>query len=165
MKIQRNNAIRSSGGQRGAVLVMGLVLLMVLTILGVSGMNTATLELAMAGNAQFHQEAFQAAETGIDISIARRNFNTVAPAILPLTPLGGMSSAMGMGGGGATYFTQAVSTFMLATPIPSGAAFTIGMNTGAVQAYHFDVVALGQGPRNAASTHTQSFYVVGPGGQ
>ena len=154
MKIKRNNAIGSSGGQRGAVLVMGLVLLMVLTILGVSGMNTATLELAMAGNAQFHQEAFQAAETGINISIARRNFNTLAPAILPVTPLGG----------GTAYRTQAVATYMGDTPIPSGAAFSIGMNTGAVAAYHFDVVALGQGPRNAASTHTQSFYVVGPGG-
>ena len=154
MKIKRNNAIGSSGGQRGAVLVMGLVLLMVLTILGVSGMNTATLELAMAGNAQFHQEAFQAAETGINISIARRNFNTLAPAILPVTPLGG----------GTAYRTQAVATYRGDTPIPSGSAFSIGMNTGAVAAYHFDVVALGQGPRNAASTHTQSFYVVGPGG-
>ncbi len=155
MKTKRYNAIRSRGGQRGAVLVMGLVLLMVLTILGVSGMNTATLELAMAGNAQFHQEAFQAAETGINISIAQRNFNTLAPAILPVTPLGG----------GTAYRTQAVATFMMSSPIPSGTAFSIGMNTGAVAAYHFDVVALGQGPRNAASTHTQSFYVVGPGGQ
>jgi type IV pilus assembly protein PilX len=154
MKIKRNNAIRSRGGQRGAVLVMGLVLLMVLTILGVSGMNTATLELAMAGNAQFHQAAFQAAETGIDISIAQRNFNTLAPAILPVTPLGG----------GTAYSTQAVATYMTDTPIPAGAAFSLGMNTGAVAAYHFDVTAIGQGPRNAASTHTQSFYVVGPGG-
>ncbi len=156
MKMKRNNAMRSRGDQRGAVLVMGLVMLLVLTVLGVSGMNTATLELTMAGNTQFHQEAFQAAETGIDISIAQRNFNTVAPAILPVTPLGL--------GTNASYSTQAVATFMVNTPIPSGAAFSIGMNTGAVAAYHFDVVAVGQGPRNATSTHTQSFYVVGPGG-
>ena len=109
----------------------------------------------MAGNTQFHQEAFQAAETGIDISIAQRNFNTVAPAIVPLTPLGL--------GTNAAYSTQAVSTFMQNTPVP-GNAFSLGVNTGSVQAFHFDVVAVGRGPRNAVSTHNQSFYVVGPGG-
>src|SRR5690606_2858774 len=36
--------------QRGAALVVGLILLMVLTVLAISGMNTSTLELQMAGN-------------------------------------------------------------------------------------------------------------------
>ena len=39
-------------------------LLLVLTLLAVSGMNTSTLELRMTGNQQFTQNAFQAAETG-----------------------------------------------------------------------------------------------------
>ena len=138
--------------QQGAALVVGLVLLMVLTVLGVSGMNTATLELTMASNTQFHQDAFQAAETGIDISIARRNFTTVAPAILPITPLGDGS-----------YQTQAVGTFMENTPVPD-LAFSMGVSGGSVQAFHFDIIAVGNGPRNAISTHNQSFYVVGPGG-
>ncbi len=153
MKIEGNNARRSRGDQRGTVLVVGLILLMVLTVLGISGMNTATLELAMAGNMQFHQEAFQAAETGIDISIAQRNFSTLGPAILPVTPLGT----------GTSNYTEAVSTFMENTPVP-GTAFSMGVSTGSVQAFHFDVVAVGRGPRNAASTHNQSFYIVGPGG-
>lgn len=138
--------------QQGAALIVGLVLLMVLTVLGVSGMNTATLELTMASNTQFHQDAFQAAETGIDISIARRNFTTVAPAILPITPLGDGS-----------YQTQAVGTFMENTPVPD-LAFSMGVSGGSVQAFHFDIIAVGNGPRNAVSTHNQSFYVVGPGG-
>ena len=138
--------------QQGAALVVGLVLLMVLTVLGVSGMNTATLELTMASNTQFHQDAFQAAETGIDISIARRNFTTVAPAILPITPLGDGS-----------YQTQAVGTFMENTPVPD-LAFSMGVSGGSVQAFHFDIISVGNGPRNAVSTHNQSFYVVGPGG-
>ena len=138
--------------QQGATLVVGLILLLVLTVLGVSGMNTSTLELTMASNAQFHQDAFQAAETGIDISIAQRAFTTVAPSIVPLTPLGDGS-----------YDTQAVNTFQVNTPVPD-LAFSMGVNTGSVQAFHFDIVAVGRGPRNAFSTHNQSFYVVGPGG-
>jgi type IV pilus assembly protein PilX len=138
--------------ERGATLVVSLVLLLVLTVLGVSGMNTATLELTMAGNAQYHQDAFQAAETGIDIAIAQRNFTTVAPSIVPVTPLGDGS-----------YDTQAVTTFAQTTPVPD-LSFSMGVSTGSVQAFHFDTVSVGRGPRNAQSTHNQSFYVVGPGG-
>jgi len=152
MTMKLNNTMALGNDQRGAVLVVGLVLLMVLTVLGVSGMNTATLELTMASNAQSHQNAFQAAETGIDIAIARRNFNTVAPSIVPVTPLGDGS-----------YDTQSVTTFQVNTPVPD-LSFSMGVNTGSVQAFHFDVIAVGRGPRNAISTHNQSFYVVGPGG-
>ena len=77
--------------QRGAALIVGLVLLMVLTVLGISGMNSATLELTMAGNTQFGQDAFQAAETGIDLVLARRTFSTVPNSpgnIIAPTPLG-----------------------------------------------------------------------------
>src|SRR5690606_37277184 len=56
--------------QRGAALVVGLILLMVLTVLAISGMNTSTLELQMAGNTQFSENAFQAAETGIEVALA-----------------------------------------------------------------------------------------------
>lgn len=55
--------------QRGAALVVGLILLMVLTVLAISVMRTATLELTMAGNAQFRENAFQLAESGIQAVI------------------------------------------------------------------------------------------------
>ncbi|MBT8135968.1 MAG: hypothetical protein KJO54_03035 [Gammaproteobacteria bacterium] len=51
--------------QRGAALIVGLVLLMILTLLGVAGLNTATLEAAMADNMQRGQYAFQGAESAI----------------------------------------------------------------------------------------------------
>ena len=153
MKAKRTNTLGSRGDQRGAVLVVGLILLMVITVLGISGMNTATLELTMAGNTQFHQEAFQAADTGIDISIAQRIYSTATPAIVPVTPLDN-----------GTYYTEATSTFMENTAVPDD-AFSMGVNTGSVQAFHFDILAVGRGPSNAVSTHNQSFYIVGPGGQ
>ncbi|MEL7451569.1 MAG: PilX N-terminal domain-containing pilus assembly protein, partial [Pseudomonadota bacterium] len=61
---------RLPGRQRGAALIIGLVLLMMLTVLTVSGMRAATLEITMAGNVQYAQNAFQAAETGIERAMA-----------------------------------------------------------------------------------------------
>jgi type IV pilus assembly protein PilX len=51
--------------QRGAALIVGLVLMMVLTILAISTMRTSTLELSMAGNTQYREKARQLAEAGI----------------------------------------------------------------------------------------------------
>ncbi|NND37810.1 MAG: pilus assembly protein PilX, partial [Gammaproteobacteria bacterium] len=46
------NNLSSVHRQRGAALIVGLVLMMVLTILAISTMRTSTLELSMAGNTQ-----------------------------------------------------------------------------------------------------------------
>lgn len=51
--------------QRGAVLIISLILLVVLTLLGVSVMNMTQLEERMASNAQEVVQAFQSAETGL----------------------------------------------------------------------------------------------------
>lgn len=146
LKSLRRLAAPHQGTQSGATLVIGLILLLALTILGVSGMNTTTLEITMASNTQFHQDAFQAAEDGIDVPIAQRNFTTVAPVTVQEPDR-----------------FQSVTTFTATTPVPD-IAFSMGTSSGSVQAYHFDVRSVGEGARNALSTHTQSFYVVGPGG-
>lgn len=138
--------------ERGAALIIGLILMMVITVLGVSGMNMATLELTMAGNTQSQEAAFQAAETGIDIPLAQGNYTTAAPTNVGPLPLGDGS-----------YQTQSVTTCVTTTPVPDR-AFSMGTSTGTAQAFHFDIVSVGTGPRNAVSTHNQSFYVVGPGG-
>jgi Tfp pilus assembly protein PilX len=58
--------LHSHKKQQGAALVIGLILLVVITVLAISGMNTATTELAMARNDQNYENAFQAAETGLE---------------------------------------------------------------------------------------------------
>ncbi len=49
--------------QRGAVLVMALLMLFVLTLIGVSSINTTTMEEKMSGNTLNRHLAFQAAES------------------------------------------------------------------------------------------------------
>ena len=51
--------------QRGVVLIMALVFLVILTILGITAMSTTSLEEKMAGNARDRNLAFQAAETAL----------------------------------------------------------------------------------------------------
>jgi type II secretory pathway pseudopilin PulG len=61
---------RQRGGQSGAALVIALVLLMVLTILAFTGLNTSITEIAMANNEQFRRSAAQSAADGIEGAIA-----------------------------------------------------------------------------------------------
>lgn len=129
--------------ETGATLVVGLVLLLVLTVLGVSGMNMATMQVTMAGNAQFQQDAFQMAENGIEIVIGTLDYATDGDRTLPWL---GNDSAVDR---------TAVTSYRTSTLAP-------GFSGGAVEAFHFDTVSTGRGPRNGSSTHTQSFYVVGP---
>ena len=51
--------------QKGVALAMALVVLVVLTILGISAMKSSTLELKMAAGIQDNTVAFQAAESGL----------------------------------------------------------------------------------------------------
>ncbi len=76
--------------QSGAVLVMSLVLLTVLTIIGVASMSSSTLEMKIASNSQQRNIAFQAAQSRIDFltSIDPANpldFTIVIP-VPPATP-------------------------------------------------------------------------------
>ena len=51
--------------QRGAALIVGLIFLVILTLLGVTAMQSSTLEERMAGNARDRNLAFQAAEAAL----------------------------------------------------------------------------------------------------
>lgn len=141
--------------QQGAVLIVGLLLLVVITILAVSGMNTATTELAMARNDQTSENAFQAAETGLENALSQGLFNT--NAVVSVTPTMGSNEVV-----------SATINFEDSTLVPDR-AFSLGAGSG-IAAYHF--IATSQAEyrfnpgnvtdRDATAVHTQAFYVVGP---
>lgn len=132
--------------QHGAALVVGLILLVILTLLAISGMNTSTLELKMAGNAQAGQGAFQAAEMGIERAIGSGSYSTGESATTS---------------SGSDHFTS-TTRYGSETDVPQG-GFSMGVGTG-FKAYHFDVTSAGTSSRDASSTHVQSFYVIGQAG-
>ena len=141
--------------QQGAALVVGLILLVVITVLAISGMNTATTELAMARNDQNTENAFQAAETGLAAALSQGGFDTLAGAQV------------------TQYITSheqvtAQIQFENSTPVPDK-AFSLGVGSG-IAAYHFVATAQAISARDPGNTtdrdtsavHTQAFYVVGP---
>ena len=133
--------------ERGAALVVGLVLLLILTLLAISGMNTATTELVMAGNEMYQENAFQAAETGIERTMATAVFNPdIAPPAVP--PVVTLAS-------GDTY-AAAVQPRGSSPPPP-------GYTIGEFSAEHFDIESTGTSQRNATSTHTQGVFLIVPG--
>lgn len=145
--------------QNGAALVVSLILLVVVTVLAVSGMNTATTELAMARNDQNYENAFQAAETGLEQALSQGRFNTIANVNLAQNV-------------NANDSVSSVIVFQDSTLVPDR-AFSLGVGSG-IAAYHFvatataeskrEGVAGGDTDRDAAAIHTQAFYVVGPEG-
>ena len=137
--------------QEGAALIVGLILLMVLTMLGISGMQTSTFELMQANNTQYAQNAFEAAETAVDRAMIPVGLNTAIPVVVPETSMGE--------GSASTYESQ--TSFATTTNVPQG-MFSLGSG-GGFQAYHFDIDSTGRSARNARADLRQSFYVVGPG--
>ena len=55
----------STGRERGAVLIVALVFLVIMTVLGVTAMRTTTLQERMAGNVRDSNLAFQSAEAAL----------------------------------------------------------------------------------------------------
>lgn len=152
---QRRGTVLAGHRSGGAALVIGLLLLMVLTLLAISGMNTATLELQMAGNAQYSQNAFQAAETGIEQAILSGTYDTTATLTVPDTFVPSLTTDQ---------FTTTTSFIPEngTTDVPEG-GFSMGVGSG-YSAYHFDITSTGTSSRNAVAVVTQSFYIVGPKG-
>jgi type IV pilus assembly protein PilX len=137
----QQHALAPRGMQTGATLIVGLVLLLVLTVVGISGMNTATMEITMAANTQFQQDSFQLAEDGIDIAIGTRAYSTDTPRTINWL-------------GNPDYDRRSVVSYRMNTQV-------FGSSAGELEAFHFDITAVGRGPRNALSELNQSFYVVG----
>jgi type IV pilus assembly protein PilX len=150
------NSINFPAKQNGAALVVGLILMVVITILAISGMNTATTELAMARNDQNYENAFQAAETGLETALAQGRFNTLINVNLAQNVNTNDS-------------VTAIIYFEDTTLVPDR-GFSMGVGSG-IAAYHFNAVSTaisardsgGTTDRDASAVHSQAFYVVGPG--
>ena len=64
----KKNHMRS---EKGAALIISLLLLLVLTVLALSLINTSTFEIGISGNEKTNLEAFYAAEAGIQMALSQ----------------------------------------------------------------------------------------------
>jgi Tfp pilus assembly protein PilX len=135
------------------------LLLVVITVLAVSGMSSATTELAMARNDQNYENAFQAAETGLEAALAQGQFNA----------LGAVTIAQYVNSNDSV--TTTIAPDNSPPTIVPDRAFSLGVGSGVV-AYHFLATATAvsertpgtPSDRDSNAVHTQAFYIVGPQG-
>ncbi|MDA3832633.1 MAG: PilX N-terminal domain-containing pilus assembly protein [Spirochaetales bacterium] len=57
------------GNEKGFVLVISLLILLILVIVGITALNTTTIELQIAGNDKVHKQTFYAAEAGAELGV------------------------------------------------------------------------------------------------
>lgn len=114
--------------QSGAVLVISLIMLLLLTIIGVTGVQSTSLEEKMAGNMRDKNLAFQAAESALNA--AEKSLDTALPPF----------DAAGTGG-----FYSAASTIPTAAAILTDAFWTTNLDDHPVATSTVTTDKLGNG--------------------
>lgn len=136
--------------QEGAALITALVLLIVLTMLGLSSMSTNTMEERMAANSQEMNRAFQAAESGVGLAFT--NADSFSINNTEDNPVTDTKSDFGSYKADVTY----EAAFRQATPPKRGS----GWDTS-YALYHFDVASTANTPSGASTTIHAGAYQVG----
>ena len=96
--------------KEGAVLIISLIMLLLLTIIGVTAIQTSSLEEKMAGNMRDQNLAFQAAESALRVgetetaTIAASDFYTGSTN--PLSDINWANAAVRTYSGGALYIIE-----------------------------------------------------------
>ena len=120
--------------QRGATLVVGLMLLTLVTLLGLAGATTAHIEAQLAHNEQFRENAASAASAGVEVAISRI-VTTPEPASTTF------SASATLPGSAARFEIQA--RFL-------GYDFALPQAAGAdLAGAHFEIVSTGHSSRRA----------------
>jgi type IV pilus assembly protein PilX len=128
--------------QAGAVLAISLIMLLLLTLIGTSGMSVTSLEEKMAGNMRDRNLAFQAAESALvagEEEIAIKGFPTIT---CPSTPDAGWYSSLDRNCDGTKETTQIWDNAATWTSDSNSIKFNNDNNSSSI-----DLVALKANPR------------------
>lgn len=153
MNVSATKSFRNACAQSGAALVVALILLVALSLMAIASMNTATLDLIMAGNEQFRSRSFLAAETGIERALIAGTFDT-SMDVAATTP-----AATGYGSDKYSYAITRPNNGATegAPPGYSQGAAGSGDAFGTV---HFRITSNGVSERDTRSQNAQELYLV-----
>ena len=145
--------------ERGVVLITAILILVILTLLGVTGINTSSTETAIAVNEEIYKMTFYAAEAGRSYVVANTDLYhtanvTVGPPGLdfpgPLSTDQYSISGSDMSINGNVEYTGAFA-------LPRGS----GYEHPKFRSHRYKMTSNGYGPRNAQVTVEAAFYRVG----
>ena len=142
--------------QRGAALVIGLILLVVITLLAVVGMNIANVELASATSEQLRLRAFNAAETGLEARLQTlRTDATTDPTPIEAGPEAVENSPL-IGGDE----DQHADTFSTVLTYRGEGSMLSRFSAGTFVGFHYSVESTGRSTRNAEAVHTAGAFII-----
>ena len=139
--------------QSGAALFVSLIMLLVLTVIGVTAMRSAVLEEKMAANTMNYNATFHAAESAIENALD--DTNSLVQAILTEDVV-----TVNLDIGDSSITSNADVTFM-----GSGIAygFSLGQNSSAFSSYRFDATGTASRTNNGANVSmSQGVRRIGP---
>ena len=139
--------------QSGAVLIVSLVMLLVMTIIGVTAMSSATLEEKMASNTMNYNVTFHAAESAIENALD--DTSSLVQAILSESTV-----TVDLDIGDSSVTSSADVTYM-----GSGIAygFSLGQNSSAFSSYRFDATGTASRSNSGANVSmSQGVRRIGP---
>jgi type IV pilus assembly protein PilX len=126
--------------QRGMALLMSLVFLLLLTLIGISSMQSATLQEKMAGSVTLRNQSFQGAEAALRIGESTVQLSTYTlaacasttqcapPAESSVITAAGFNSTSGVtwiAAGSGFYGVQNIGTTLSAVNVPSNTSATL----------------------------------------
>ena len=170
MKLQHRQSFHSIHQQNGAVLAISLILLLAVTIIGTTSMQTSTLQERMAGNTNDHNTAFQDAESGLrDGELFIQGASNIGPFLtastatalyLPATP-GNTErwSDSSIWNGGSISGTAPTSQYIIEKlPENTGNTGSLEAGTPEVSSGYFRVTARSTGASSSAQVMLQTVY-------
>ncbi len=141
--------------QEGTVLVVAMLMLLVMTLIGVTTMRTATLEEKMSANSMNTSISLQASESAVDAAL--KDTNNLVTALNS-----GTAVTINVNLGTSTVTAKADITYKGNTIAPG---FSFGANQGTFSTYQFEAMGTGEVPAaNAKVVTGHGVYRVGPGG-
>lgn len=158
--------------QQGAVLIVSLVMLLLMTILGLTAMSSATMEQKMAANSQDLNITLQASESATravyeDINVLGEALNSSTPVertvtlsnaiITVVDPLSGVATSVI--GPEDTVTSSASVQYIGQSPV---SGFSLGVNKTNFAAYHFAVTGTGTMSNKINTVTAQGVYRVAP---
>ena len=142
--------------QGGAVLFIGLIMLMVAAIIVVSGVRSVVMEKNMASNSQYEMLVFQAAETAIEGMLA--DYDAFVAAINTPTGDPPPSRSFSVDHDDNQFVITSDATITVETP-----TIPIGYSIGDFVNYPFTIISSGEiASINALATHTQTASKIAP---
>ena len=152
--------------QSGAVLIVSLIMLLLLTLIGITGSQVTSLEEKMAGNSKDYNLAFQAAESALRAGeAATANIAASGYYTGSTQPIDWANTKVVTYSGGTLYGTYQAPKYIIETPTTTagsstgaGGSLEAGMSGGSTGISWYRITARGMGGTANAMVTVQSIY-------